>query len=199
MSLIAAISGTVAGKTLDRVYLRVGGITFAIAAPLPTLSQLVNGGEAMLFTHLLVREDDLALYGFLSEDERDLFVTLLGVSGVGARLGLAMLSAHAPDALRTAIIQEDFDRLARTPGIGKKTAQRIVLDLKATMLKQMAGKPLPTGGSAPVSNREADVIDALTGLGYTPAEAAAAFRAIPQSDQMELDEIIVRALRSLAR
>ncbi len=199
MSLIAAISGTVAGKTLDRVYLRVGGITFAIAAPLPTLSQLVHGGEAMLFTHLLVREDDLALYGFLTEDERDLFVTLLGVSGVGARLGLAMLSAHAPDALRTAIIQEDFDRLARTPGIGKKTAQRIVLDLKATMLKQMAGKPLPTGGNVPPSNREADVIDALTGLGYSPAEAVAAFRAIASSDQMELDEIIVRALRSLAR
>lgn len=200
MSLIAGITGTLAGKTLDRLYIRVGGMTFTVFAPLPTISQLIAGGEVSLFTHLLVREDDLALYGFATEDERDLFVTLLGVSGIGARLGLAMLSAHAPDALRTAIIQEDLDRLARTPGIGKRTAQRLVLELKSAMQKQMAGKPLPSGtGAIPIASREADVVEALTGLGYSPAEAQAAFRAIPDSSKMELDEVIVRALRILAR
>ncbi len=200
MSLIAGLSGIVASKTLDRVVLRVGGVSFSVAAPLPLLSQLVVGDTAELHTHLLVREDDLALFGFGSEDERDLFVTLLGVSGVGARLGLAMLSNHSPDALRQAIASEDLDRLTRTPGIGKKLAQRIVLELKPVISKQIAHMPaIPGGDTSSADARESDVIEALTGLGYSAAEAQSALRAIPDMNTMALDEVIVRALRLLAR
>ena len=205
MSLIAALTGTIAGKTLDQALVGVGGVVFAVAAPLPTLSQLTVGNEATLYTHLIVREDDLALYGFATTEERDLFVKLLGVSGVGARLGLAMLSTHAPEALCRAIINEDIDRLARTPGIGKKLAQRLALELKAPLAKFLAGlppsadgEPLPAG-SMGVDTRDADVVEALTGLGYSANEAQAALRAVPEAATFSLDELIVRALRILAR
>lgn len=201
MSLIAAISGVVQDKTLDHAHLAVGGMVFAVAAPLPALAGLTRGAPATLHTHLIVREDDLALYGFASAEERDLFVTLIGVSGVGPRLGLAMLSTHSAGSLAAAIANEDADTLARTPGIGKKLALRIVLDLKAAMQKRLAGSPdlAATAGAGGGATRERDVIDALTGLGYTPAEALAALRKVPDSAAMPLDELIVRALRQLAR
>ncbi len=201
MSLIAGISGTVAGKTLDRALIQVGGLTFAVAAPLPTLSQLVVGSEAALHTHLIVREDDLQLYGFATTEERDLFVTLLGVSGVGARLGIAMLSTHSPEAICRAILGDDVDRLARTPGIGKKMAQRIALELKGPITKLMAGAPAMTGmpAASAADTRGQDAVDALTGLGYSAAEAQSALRGIPDGDTLTLDELIVRALRVLAR
>ena len=204
MSLIAGIAGTIAGKTLDRALIQVGGITFAVAAPLPTLSQLVVGNEAALHTHLIVREDDLQLYGFATTEERDLFVTLLGVSGVGARLGIAMLSTHSPEAICRAILGDDIDRLARTPGIGKKMAQRIALELKGPITKLMAGSPgmasatdMPAG--SPADTRQQDAVEALTGLGYSAAEAQSALRGILDGDTLTLDELIVRALRVLAR
>jgi Holliday junction DNA helicase RuvA len=204
LSLIAGLAGTVEGKTLDRVLVRAGGFVLAVAAPLPTLAQLVPGSEVALHTHLIVREDDLALFGFLTSEERDLFVVLLGVSGVGARLGLALLSTLSPEAICRAILSEDADRLARTPGIGKKMAQRIVLELKAPIAKLMANAPAiaATGSvtaASPADTREADAVEALTGLGYSAAEAQAALRAIPNAADLSLDELIVRALRVLAR
>ena len=206
MSLIAGIAGVVEAKTLDRALLRVGGITFAVAAPLPTLSQLVVGNEAALHTHLIVREDDLALYGFATAEERDLFVILLGVSGVGARLGLAMLSTHSPEALCRAILGDDIDRLSRTPGIGKKMAQRIALELKTPVTKFMANAPgiaalsgMDLPSIAPADSRQSDAVEALTGLGYSATEAQAALRAIPNAADLSLDELIVKALRTLAR
>lgn len=208
MSLIAALTGTVDGKTLDQALLRVGGVVFAVATPLPDLAALVVGSEATLYTQLIVREDDLALYGFATTEARDLFVKLLAVSGVGARLGLAMLSTHTPDALCRAIINEDIDRLARTPGIGKKLAQRLALELKTPLTKFLAGlppqlgadgAPLPDTPTATADAREADVVEALTGLGYNAAAAQTALRAIPDADTLSLDELIVRALRVLAR
>ncbi len=207
MSLIAGLSGTVEGKTLDRVLVRAGSFVLSVAAPLPTIAQLTLGSEVMLHTHLIVREDDLALFGFASAEERDLFVILLNVSGVGARLGLALLSTHTPDAICRAILSDDVDRLARTPGIGKKMAQRIALELKAPITKLMANAPgiaaaaggnLPSPGT-PADTRERDAVEALTGLGYSAAEAQQALRNIPNAADLSLDELIVRALRTLAR
>ncbi len=207
MSLIAGVTGIVEAKTLDQAHIRVGGIVLAVAAPLPTLSQLTVGASATLHTHLIVREDDLALYGFASVDERELFVRLISVGGVGPRLGLAMLSTLSPDALCRAILSEDVDRLARTPGIGKKTAQRLIIELKAPLTKLMAGAPSLAGGdfapgaaAMPADDvRDRDAVDALTGLGYSAAEATQAIRAIPDHASLSLDELIVRALRQLAR
>jgi Holliday junction DNA helicase RuvA len=205
LSLIAGLTGTVAGKTLDRVLVRVGGVVFAVAAPLQTLAQLTPGSEATLHTHLIVREDDLALFGFATEAERDLFVTLLGVSGVGARLGLALLSTLTPEAICRAIMSDDIDRLARTPGIGKKMAQRLALELKAPITKLLATTPAIAGAMgaitpvAPGDTRDRDAVEALTGLGYSAAEAQTALRGIPNGAELSLDELIVRALRVLAR
>lgn len=204
MSLIAGITGTLAGKTLQQAHVRVGGIIFAVAATLPTLSQLAINAEVTLHTHLIVREDDLALYGFSTAEERDLFTTLINVSGVGPRLGLAMLSTHTPESLCRAILAEDADRLARTPGIGKKLAQRLILELKAPITKLMAGMPLglSEAGSPEhlaVDTRQQDAVDALTGLGYSVSEAQAAIRQSPDAATLTLDELIVRALRVLAR
>jgi holliday junction DNA helicase RuvA len=204
LSLIAGIAGVVAGKTLDRVLVRVGGITFAIAAPLPAISQMIVGQEVALHTYLQVREDDLALFGFTHTEERDLFVLLLGVSGIGARTGLALLSTLSPEAICQAIMTDDADRLARAPGVGKKTAQRLALELKSPVAKLMANLPdlVATSGGTPSPARgvaQQDAIDALTGLGYSAAEAQAALRAIPNAAEIPLDALIVQALRSLAR
>jgi holliday junction DNA helicase RuvA len=207
VSLIAGVTGTVTGKTLDQVHVAIGGITLAVAAPLPTLSQLTLGNKTTLYTHLIVREDDLSLFGFTTTEERDLFARLIGVSGVGARLGLALLSTHSPEALCRAIISEDLDRLTRTPGVGKKLAQRLVLELKAPLTKFMAGLPatLDSSGTPVVDEstaalvRESDVIDALTGLGYSAGEVQIALRSVSNASSMSLDELIVKVLRLLAR
>jgi Holliday junction DNA helicase RuvA len=207
LSLIAGISGAVEAKTLDSVLVRVGGFVLAVAAPLPTLGQLTLGATVTLHTHLLVREDDLALYGFASAEERDLFARLLAVSGVGPRLGLALLSTLSAEALCRAILSEDIERLARTPGVGKKTAQRLVIELKGPITKMLAAYPdlAGAGGAAagPMlpagSSIESDAVEALTGLGYSAAEVMQALRAIPDAASLPLDELIVRALRSLAR
>ena len=135
------------------------------------------GGEPILLhTHLIVREDDLSLVGFGSEEELGLFEKLISVSGVGPRLGLAALSAMAPDALRLAISQEQPDLLARVPGIGKKTAQKIVLELKDKI-----GPVEVTEGLAALTEADAAVIDALTALGYSMVEAQRAVQALPRS------------------
>ncbi len=205
LSLIAGLHGIIEGKTLDRALVRAGGFVLAVAAPLPTLAQLAPGSEVTLHTHLIVREDDLALFGFLTPEERDLFIVLLGVSGVGARLALALLSTLSPEAICRAILADDADRLARTPGIGKKMAQRIALELKAPITKLMANAPgiATAAGSvsaaSPADTREADAVEALTGLGYSAAEAQSALRTIPNAADLSLDELIVRALRILAR
>lgn len=204
MTLIAGVTGIVAGKALDQAFVSVGGIVLGIAIPLPTLSQLTLGSETTLHTHLLVREDDLALYGFATMEERDLFVKLIAVSGVGPRLGLAMLSAHAPDALCRAILNDDLDRLSRTPGIGKKLAQRLVLELKAPITKFMASAPnlAAAAGATTYSmkdTRDMDAVDALTGLGYGAPEVQAALRNVPDAENLSLDELIVKVLRVLAR
>lgn len=204
LSLIAGLHGIIEGKTLDRALVRAGGFVLAVAAPLPTLAQLAPGSEVTLHTHLIVREDDLALFGFLTPEERDLFIVLLGVSGVGARLALALLSTLSPEAICRAILADDADRLARTPGIGKKMAQRIALELKAPITKLMANAPgIAAAGSvsaaSPADTREADAVEALTGLGYSAAEAQSALRTIPNAADLSLDELIVRALRILAR
>jgi Holliday junction DNA helicase RuvA len=206
VSLIAGITGTVAGKTLDKILILVGGITFAIAVPLTTLGQVTLGETTTLHTHLQVREDDLALFGFSTTEERDLFVRLIGVSGVGTRIGMAMLSTHSVESIYHSIIHEDLDKLSRTPGVGKKLAQRLVLELKIPLEKALAGLPLNVDGegfeSGQISTgitREGDIIEALTGLGYSANEVQGSLRKNPDILKLSLDEAIVKTLRILAR
>jgi Holliday junction DNA helicase RuvA len=195
--MIAAVRGILEAKSLDSAYILVSGITLRIYAPIGTLGRLSVGDTAHLHTYLLVREDALALYGFASATDRDIFEILLGVGGVGPRSALALLSALPADDLREAILTEDVNRLTVAPGVGKKMAARLVLELRPRMEK--LGPLAPSApGTTPAPTRAA-VVDALTNLGYPPAEAAAAARTLPDNASGTLEELIMRALRSLAR
>ncbi|WP_125778175.1 Holliday junction branch migration protein RuvA [Antribacter gilvus] len=169
--MIASLTGSVQHVGLDRAVVEVGGVGYLVHATPSTLAALRVGEQARVATSLVVREDSMTLFGFGDADERDVFEAVQSVSGVGPRLALAMLAVHTPDALRRAVAGEDLAALMRVPGIGKKGAQRIVLELGDRL-----GAPLPGGGShapaAPVADdRTAQVVEALTGLGWQPKAA----------------------------
>ncbi|HID86417.1 MAG TPA: Holliday junction branch migration protein RuvA, partial [Anaerolineae bacterium] len=172
--MIARLRGKLEAQGENYVIVNVGGIGFKVRVPTSFLDQLGDVGSPVeLFTHLHVRENELALYGCATEDELTLFEQLLTVSGIGPKAALGILSALSPDTLRLAIAQGQVDVLTQVPGIGKKTAQRLVLDLKGKLdlAALMAEAPALTPA-------DAEVIAALTGLGYSVAEAQAALRSL---------------------
>ncbi|HLJ80875.1 MAG TPA: Holliday junction branch migration protein RuvA [Ktedonobacterales bacterium] len=196
--MIAAVRGQLEGKTLDSAFVAVGGVTLRVFAPLGTLAKLDVGAAVHLHTYLLVREDVLALYGFATSEDRDIFEQLLSVGGVGPRVGLALLSGLTAQQLYEAVLTEDVTRLTQAPGVGRKLAARLVLELRPRFEKLA---PLSGGRIAmPTSpgNLRAQVIEALTGLGYTPAQAAAAVRTLPDDATGSLEDLLMRALRNLA-
>jgi Holliday junction DNA helicase RuvA len=188
--MISIVEGRICAKPNDALIIMVGGIGLRVACPQPTLAQARMGEVIRLYTHLIVREDDLSLVGFGSEDELDLFEHLTRVQGVGPKLGLSILSFMAPDSLRLAIGQEQPELLARVPGIGKKTAQKIVLELKDKI-----GMGEVSEGLAAITEADAAVIDALTALGYSIVEAQRAVQALPR-DITDVEERLRRALAS---
>lgn len=195
--MIASLSGTLAATSKDSVVVQVGGVGFRVFVSQAFLDRLGGPGqEVTLHTHLHVRENELTLYGCESEEELALFRTLLSVSGIGPKVALAILSTLAPDQLRTAIAQEDVTLLARVPGIGPKTARKLVFDLKD---KVVAGAP----GAEPrpgLTEADADLIAALTSLGYSVTEAQEAIRALPRpaGQPLPLEEQVRLALTYFA-
>ncbi len=177
--MIASVRGTVEAVSLDSVVIEVGGVGFLVHATPATLAALRVGQPAALDTSMVVREDALTLYGFADADEREVFEIVQTVSGVGPRIAMAMLAVHTPDGLRRAVAGEDLAALMRVPGIGRKGAQRLVLELADRL-----GPPLAvvsTAGSAGeaatrTADRRGQVAEALVGLGWTvrPAEDAVA-------------------------
>ena len=153
----------------DSAVIRLGGISVRMGVTAETVRILRPGEHAELYTHLYMREDVLALYGFATREERSLFEELLGVSGVGPRAAIGFLSVFTPTGLREAIDQEDISRLIRVPGIGRKTAQRVVLELKGK-LAVLSGKPQ----AARLTPGDQDLVQVLAGLGYSSAEAGEA-------------------------
>jgi Holliday junction DNA helicase RuvA len=192
--MIATLSGTLAATGEDSVVVQVGGVGFRVFVPERSLGSMPGlGREITLFTHLHVRENELTLYGCESEEELALFRTLLGVSGIGPKVALAMLSFLPPDRLRAAIVQQDVTVLARVPGIGPKTAKKLVFDLHDKLAAEVpAGSPLPA-----LTEADADLIAALTGLGYSVAEAQEAIRALPQ-EPLPVEERVRLALAYFA-
>jgi len=173
--VIASLTGTVAHVGLDRAVVDVGGVGYLVHATPTTLAGLRVGETAGVATSMVVRENSMTLYGFGDPDERDVFEVVQTVSGVGPRLALAMLAVHTPDALRRAVAAEDLAALTRVPGIGKKGAQRIVLELgdrlglpSTAAAGQDAGAP---SGPAATSDHSERVVEALAGLGW-PAKQA---------------------------
>ncbi|HEX7736647.1 MAG TPA: Holliday junction branch migration protein RuvA [Ktedonobacteraceae bacterium] len=196
--MIASIHGVLEARRGDHAIVRVGGFSLRIFAPASTLGRLGEpGNEVRLHTHFQVREDGMALYGFSAEAERDAFEQLLGISGVGPKVALALLANMDAQTLYQAIADEDLQRLSLAPGVGKKLAARLVLELKGKLpsLAGAAGVGVsPTGGSL-----QAEVLEALMGLGYSTSEAQAALRKIPQDRSMTLEEQVTFALRSFSR
>ncbi len=199
--MIVAVRGPLEAKTLDSAFIQVGGVTLRVYAPLNALSALNVGEEVSLHTTFIVREDALTLYGFSSPNDRDLFEQMLLVTGVGPRVGLALLSSMSAAAFREAVLREDATRLTLAPGVGKKLASRMVLELKPRFekgpLPEFEGVAVGKGGSS--SPSRADVVEALTSLGYAPLEATAAARSLPDDAQGSLEDLIFRALRALAK
>jgi Holliday junction DNA helicase RuvA len=186
--MIARLRGTAAARTGERLVLDVGGVGYALAVT-PTARRLAErGGEVALETYLHVREDALQLYGFAEPAERELFEHLLAVSGVGPKVALAIVSGSRPADLRRAIALEDTARFEAIPGIGKKTAQRVVLELKEK-LGSVAPAPEPEPGRLGAR-------DALVELGYSIVEAE---RALAEVDEtLPVEEQVRQALREAA-
>jgi len=169
--MIATVRGRVAAVTLDSAVIEVGGVGILVHAAPATLAELVIGQEAQLWTSLVVREDSLTLFGFVTDDERATFELVQTVSGIGPRLALAMLAVHEPDGLRRAVASDDLVALCRVPGIGRKGAQRLVLELKDRL-----GPPGLSAGSAQppklaTGDGRSQVRDALVGLGWSSKAA----------------------------
>lgn len=189
--MIGRLRGAVAGIRGDKVLLDVHGIGYELSMTPKSIAGLPGTAEtATVFTHLVVREDGMSLYGFAAEEDRDLFRILLGASGVGPRMALAILATFSADALRTVVAGEDVDALSSVPGIGKRTAQKIVLDLKPKLADLEAD--VMEGSSVSAQLRQA-----LEGLGYSAAEIR---HVLPSVDTSQpLGEQVKAALRELGR
>jgi len=187
--VIAGLKGTLQALGSDWAIVNVGGIGFQVYMPTSTLSTLgTTGEEVELHTHLHIREDNATLYGFATAEELGLFQTLIGVSGLGPKLALAMLSAMGVEKLAMAIATGSADLLAEIPGIGKKTANRLILELKEKIGAGWLAAP------AELAEENADVLTALTSLGYSVREATRAVATLPPDQQLTLEEKIKLAL-----
>jgi holliday junction DNA helicase RuvA len=188
--MIASIQGTVTATHKDQVVIVVGGIGYQVFVPFSTLERLNGSGEAFLHTVLIVREDALTLYGFATITEREVFEKLITVSGVGPKSALAILSTLTIDNLRNAVLNERADFLTRVPGIGKKTAQKIVIDLKDKLGAGLESAPVDM-----FDDVNSDVMDALVALGYSIVEAQTAIQSLPMDAPRNVEERVRLALQ----
>ena len=198
--MIAHLNGTVAGVSPDGAVIDVGGVGLRVQCTPDTLATLKPGETARVATSLIVREDSLTLFGFGSEDERNVFELLQTASGIGPRLALAMLAVYSPDALRRAVAAEDLNALTMVPGIGRKGAQRIVLELKDRL-----GAPgeVAAGGPAPARKDQPSwrdqVQSGLMNLGWPAREAEAAIAAVEAESGGDQPPDVATALRAALR
>jgi Holliday junction DNA helicase RuvA len=190
--MIGSVRGRVTHVGLDYALVEVGGIGYRVVAGPALLARLRPGAEAAVFTHHLVREDQQALFGFASTEELAFFELLMTVSQVGPRLALAITSAHPVTKLQLAIVTDDVDVYTSVSGVGRKTAQRIILELK----EKVHAAGIAAGGAAAAA--DSDVVAALESLGYTASEARRAASAVAGGER-ELDARIKAALQELAR
>ncbi len=187
--MIATLRGEISQIEDNALIVEVGGVGLRVFVPAPLRGQVKAGEAVFMFTHLVVREDALILYGFESQGDRELFNILLGVDGVGPKVALSVLSTMTLDAIQRAVFAEDPDILSRVPGVGKKTAQKMALHLK--------DKLKPGDGFsriAAMSDADTEVLAALTALGYSVVEAQAAIQSIPKDSPDDTGERLRLAL-----
>jgi holliday junction DNA helicase RuvA len=193
--VIGSVRGAVVERNLSgEILVEVGGIGYRVLVPISAMPALEPGANIFLFTHQHVRDDALILFGFPTRDERDTFEALITASGVGPKLALAILSVHAPSSLRRCLTEDDLDSLVAVPGVGKRTAQRLLVDLKARLVVPDLDLTAVPGSVAP--NARAEVRDALVGLGYANDEVREVFGQLGEEGTVE--ELLREALRLLA-
>lgn len=188
--MIASITGDISEIYNDSLVLMIGGIGLRVFVPSPVRNRLRVDDHISFSTYLVVREDALSLYGFDTTEERDFFVLLLGVNGVGPRIALAVLSVLTPDAIRRAVVSEQSEVFSRVPGVGKKTAQKILLHLQGRIRSESI-----IGPSASLNEIETEVLSALTSLGYSVVEAQTAIQAIPRDAPQDIETRLRLALQ----
>ncbi|MDL1899532.1 Holliday junction branch migration protein RuvA [Anaerolineae bacterium CFX9] len=189
--MIASLSGQVTHIGFDHLVVVVGGVGFKVYVPFNTVPAAL-GDSISLFTLLIVREDALTLYGFGTTHEREIFERLISVNGVGPRIALAILGTMSIERLTTAVASGQHEALTRVPGIGKKTAEKIVFELRDKLTGADGLIPAASGGLSDINK---DVMDALTSFGYSVSEAQAAIKSIPLDTPDDFEERLRRALQ----
>lgn len=199
--MIASITGRLRRKATDYLIIDVAGVGYQVQVPLSTYYSIPdNGEEVSLHIHTLLREDSLSLFGFLTQEEKDMFLLLMGVSGIGPKLALAILSSLPVAELSRAIQAADDSTLRAIPGIGKKTAARMVLELKDKIALTTPIMAAPSSTSAVLSDDCEDVISALVNLGYKKSQAEEAVRKVRDGRPgLTIEELIREALSVLMR
>lgn len=188
--MIATVSGTISHVETGSLVVEVGGVGLQIFVPNPVSDMARSGESVFLYTHLIVRQDLLALYGFDSTEGREFFTLLLSVNGIGPRLALSILSTLSPDAIRRAVFSEQAEIFSRVPGVGKKTAQKILLSLQDRITAVEGLAPIAALGDV-----DSEVLNALTGLGYSVVEAQAALQSIPKDAPQDVETRLRLALQ----
>lgn len=206
--MFSYIKGLLAEVSEAGIVVEAGSIGWQIYVPLSVLDRLPKTGEEVkIFTSFQVREDAMTLYGFLTRQDRQMFEQLLGVSGIGPKAALGILSALRPDDLRMAILSEDVKAIAKAPGIGPKTAKRLILDLKDKVKMEdiLPGSDSILGTQEPiltaitgVDGAAKEAVEALVALGYSTTEAAKAVRQVPAGEDMTAEAILKASLKYLA-
>ena len=201
--MIAFVKGTIEDITEDNVVVDTGNIGYNIKISATTASLLPGIGEKIkLYTYTCVREDQFSLYGFLTRDDLEIFKRLITVNGIGPKGGLAILSVMSADALRFAILSGDSAAIAKAPGIGKKTAERVILDLKdkISIEDTFVHKEIQSfdvGSSGADGHARNEAVEALTALGYSASDALQAMKAVKATDDMDVETILKLALKNM--
>lgn len=191
--MIASIEGKVAASGKDYVVIVTGGIGYKVFVPFPTFERIDSSAETFLHTTLVVREDSLTLFGFATTAEREVFDILLTISGIGPKTALAILSNLSLDNLRNAVVGERAEILTRVPGIGKKSAQKILIELKDKLKFGLDTAPVST-----FDDVNSDVLDALVALGYSIVEAQTAIQSLPSDAPRNVEDRVRLALQYFA-
>jgi len=188
--MIASLSGRVQEIELDSLILELGGVGIQVYVPAPLRDRLRPGETVFLHTHLVVREDSLTLFGFETREAKQYFSLLLGVNGVGPRMALNILSTLSPDAIRRAVFHEQPEVFSRVPGVGRKTAQKILLHLQDRVPMEAGMQPI-----SDFTDSDAEIVGALTALGYSIVEAQAALQSIPRGASPDIEDRLRLALQ----
>jgi Holliday junction DNA helicase RuvA len=201
--MIALIRGELAYKSVDHVIVDTGGIGYRLFIPLSTFYALPDSGQVRLHVHTHVREDALHLFGFATPAEKEMFATLIGITGIGPKLALNILSHIPVSDLQGAVLAGDIKRLSALPGIGKKTAERLVLELKDKLGPAAVAAIVPAASAAPDGRAPvdplADVLSALVNLGYRDIQARKALESLEIAPGASMEEILKGVLKVLAR